>query len=453
MFPDCRAAVAATGATVSLAMVPPNGVLAAVEDAVAAGIKLIVTVAEGVPVHDALRVGRVVRDAGATWVGASTPGLAIPGEMKLGFLPDVSLRPGPLAMMSKSGTLSYETGYRLGTVGLGTSIWVGVGGDPVKGVRFADLLPTFLADQRTRGIILVGEVGGNEEEEFADALARSPARKPVYALVAGRGAKEGVPMGHAGALMFGNVGTFESKKARLEAAGAQVFASIEDLDRRLPRGSTPDYFLSGRAQPDVQLAKLLLRNLRRRAHQQILGALVHREQHHLAQVLLAAQQHDDAVDAGRDAAVRRRAERQRAQHAAELLLQHVLRIAGDGERLLHHVGAMVADRAGRQLDAVADDVVLDRLQAEDGVVVLRVERQELLRLHVRHRERVVGEVDLLLLLAPFVHREVDDPAERELILLQRGSVPRRPWCAPDPRTSRSPSGCRRGRSRRRRRQA
>jgi succinyl-CoA synthetase alpha subunit len=230
VFADCGAAIAATGAKVSLAMVPPGGVLAAVQDAVGAGIKLIVTVAEGVPVHDALKIGRLTRDAGVTWVGASTPGLAVSGKMKLGFLPDVSLKPGPLAMMSKSGTLSYETGYRLGTVGLGTSIWVGVGGDPVKGVRFPDLLDTFLADSRTEGIVLVGEVGGSEEEDFADALTRTKLRrKPVYALVAGRGAKEGVPMGHAGALVFGDTGTFESKKRRLEAAGAQVFASIEDL--------------------------------------------------------------------------------------------------------------------------------------------------------------------------------------------------------------------------------
>ena len=110
IFRDCRTAVAATGALVSLAMVPPGGVLAAVTDALAAGIRLIVTVAEGVPVHDALKVGRMVRDAGATWVGASTPGLAVPGEMKLGFLPNVSLRPGSLAIMAKSGTLSYEVG-------------------------------------------------------------------------------------------------------------------------------------------------------------------------------------------------------------------------------------------------------------------------------------------------------------------------------------------------------
>jgi succinyl-CoA synthetase alpha subunit len=229
VFADCRAAVAATGAEVSVVMVPPNGVLAAAEEAMAAGIKLIVTVAEGVPVHDALRVGRLVRAAGATWVGASTPGLAIPGEMKLGFLPNVSLRPGPLGMMSKSGTLSYETGYRLAALGLGQSIWVGVGGDPVKGLRFPDLLGLFQQDARTRGIVLIGEVGGSEEEDFADALAQAKDPKPVYALVAGRGAKEGVAMGHAGALTFGDVGTFASKKQRLEAAGARVFAAIDDL--------------------------------------------------------------------------------------------------------------------------------------------------------------------------------------------------------------------------------
>jgi len=229
VFGDCKAAVDATGAVASLAMVPPAGVFAAVENALAAGIRLIVTVAEGIPVHDSLRISRKVRAAGATWVGPSTPGLAVPGEMKLGFLPDVSLKPGPLAFMAKSGTLSYETGYRLASVGVGQSIWVGVGGDPVKGVRFADLLPLFLRDARTRGIVLIGEVGGSEEEEFADALAKADTSKPVYALVAGRGAKEGVSMGHAGALMFGDVGTFASKKKRLEAAGARVFASIDDL--------------------------------------------------------------------------------------------------------------------------------------------------------------------------------------------------------------------------------
>lgn len=164
VFADCAAAVAATGAVASIAMVPPADVRGAVLEALAAGIGLIVTIAEGVPVHDALAVGRAVRAAGACWVGPSTPGLAVPGQMKLGFLPNVALRPGPIALMSKSGTLSYEIGYRLAQAGLGQSVWVGVGGDPVKGVRFADLLDPFLADARTEAIVLIGEVGGDEED-------------------------------------------------------------------------------------------------------------------------------------------------------------------------------------------------------------------------------------------------------------------------------------------------
>ena len=229
VFPDCAAAVAATGAVASIAMVPPADVRAAVLEALSAGIRLVVTIAEGVPVHDALAIGRAVRAAGATWVGPSTPGLAVPGEMKLGFLPDAALRPGPVAIMSKSGTLSYEIGWRLAQSGLGQSLWIGVGGDPVKGVRFADLLAPFEEDARTAAIVLVGEVGGDEEEQFAAALARSCATKPVFAVIAGSEAKEGVAMGHAGALTFGATGTVATKRAALEAAGVRVFATMAAL--------------------------------------------------------------------------------------------------------------------------------------------------------------------------------------------------------------------------------
>ena len=229
VFASCREAVLATGAVASVAMAPPMETMAAVEEALAAGIRLIVTVAEGIPLHDAMRIGRAVRHAGAIWIGGSTPGMAIPDEIKLGFLPDVCLRPGPFAIMSKSGTLSYEVGFRLVHERLGQSIWVGVGGDPLKGVRFADLLPIFFADDRTHAIILLGEVGGSEEEECADALMRLGTRKPLYALIAGREAKEGVSMGHAGALVMGDAGSLASKIQRLTAAGARVFGSLETL--------------------------------------------------------------------------------------------------------------------------------------------------------------------------------------------------------------------------------
>jgi succinyl-CoA synthetase alpha subunit len=229
VFFDCATAVAATGAVASVVMTPPDETLGAAGEALDAGIRLIVTVAEGIPQHDALAIGRAARAAGATWIGGSTPGMAIPGEIKLGFLPDVCLHPGPLAIMSKSGTLSYEAAYRLVHAGLGQSLWIGVGGDPVKGVRFADLLPVFIDDARTEAIVLVGEVGGTEEEECAEAYARLGAKKPLYALIAGREAKEGVSMGHAGALVFGGAGTMASKTRCLAAAGARVLPSIEAL--------------------------------------------------------------------------------------------------------------------------------------------------------------------------------------------------------------------------------
>jgi succinyl-CoA synthetase alpha subunit len=210
-------------------MVPPLAVLAAIQEAVAAGIKLIVTIAEGMPVTDAVRALEAVRAAGVRWIGPSTPGLAIPGRLKLGFLPNVSLVPGPLGIMAKSGTLSYEVCHRLVGRNLGQSLWVGVGGDLVKGTRFADVLPFLLADPDTKAIVVIGEIGGSEEEELAAAMRTLNCAKPVYALIAGRTAREGVTMGHAGAMIQGNVGTIASKTNALVGAGARVFTQIRDL--------------------------------------------------------------------------------------------------------------------------------------------------------------------------------------------------------------------------------
>ena len=229
IFQTCAEAVAVTGASASVAMVPPLAVQAAIEEAVAAGIKLIVTIAEGMPVADSVRALEAVRAAGARWVGPSTPGLAIPGRLKLGFLPDVSLVPGPLGIMAKSGTLSYEVCHRLVGRNLGQSLWVGVGGDLVKGTRFADLLPFLLADPDTKAIVVIGEIGGSEEEELAAAMRTHICSKPVYALIAGRTAREGVTMSHAGAMILGNVGTIASKTQALRGAGAHVFTKIRDL--------------------------------------------------------------------------------------------------------------------------------------------------------------------------------------------------------------------------------
>jgi succinyl-CoA synthetase alpha subunit len=229
VFANCRDAVRATGAIASIAMTPPRETLAAATDAFEAGVKVVVTIAEGMPVHDALRLKAVARAHDALWLGASTPGMAIPGRMKIGFLPDIALRPGPIALISKSGTLSYEVGYRLAKHGSGTRIWIGVGGDSVKGVRFGDLLNPLLDDAATKAIIVIGEVGGTEEEEFAERLVHLHADKPVLALIAGHKAKEGVAMGHAGALTYGAMGTLRSKQDHLTRAGARVFSSIAGL--------------------------------------------------------------------------------------------------------------------------------------------------------------------------------------------------------------------------------
>ena len=229
VFADCASAVRATGAVACVALVGAMQLLAAIEDAVAAGIKLLVTPTEGMPVHDAVRALEITRAAGVQWIGGSTPGMAVAGAAKLGFLPHDSLRPGSLGLMSKSGTLSYESGYRLAQAGIGTSVWVGVGGDPVKGTRYADLVPFYAQDAGTERLLVIGEIGGHEEEDFAQALVAQKFPKPVFALIAGRSAPEGVTMGHAGALVHGSHGSFPAKRAALEAAGVTVFGSLGEL--------------------------------------------------------------------------------------------------------------------------------------------------------------------------------------------------------------------------------
>ncbi len=237
LFPDCASAVKATGATVTVILVGAYDLLAAMREAVAAGIRMIVTPTEGMPVHDALQAKRLTRDAGVLWIGGSTPGMAVAEVAKLGFLPDVSLKSGPLGLMSKSGTLSYESGYRLALRGVGTSVWVGVGGDPVKGARYSDLVPFYAHDAQTKALLIIGEIGGRDEEDFAEALQAQKFAKPVFALIAGRTAPEGVAMGHAGALTYGSHGGYAAKRAALEAAGVTVYdtlnAMVEGIAARL----------------------------------------------------------------------------------------------------------------------------------------------------------------------------------------------------------------------------
>jgi len=229
VFADCRQAVTQTGARASVLLVGAMQLLEAMRDAIEAGLRYLVTPTEGMPVHDAVKASRLCRETGTVWVGPSTPGMAVAGEAKLGFLPDDSLKPGGLGLMSKSGTLSYEAGYRLAQRGVGTSVWIGVGGDPVKGIRYADLVPFYAADSATQTLLIIGEIGGSDEESFAQALKDRHFSKPAYALIAGRSAPEGVTMGHAGALVHGAHGTYASKRAALESAGVRVFATLNEM--------------------------------------------------------------------------------------------------------------------------------------------------------------------------------------------------------------------------------
>ena len=229
LFGNCVDAVERTGATASVLFVGAEQLLSAIEEAVEAGIRLIVTPTEGMPVHDALNAKRLTLARSVTWIGPSTPGMVVPGEAKLGFLPQTCVAPGALGVMSKSGTLSYESCYRLVQRGIGQSVWIGVGGDPVKGVRFADLVPFFATDEATRAVLIIGEIGGAEEEQFAASLSAARFGKPVFALIAGRSAPEGLSMGHAGALVHGAHGSYAVKKAALEGAGVQVFGSLDEM--------------------------------------------------------------------------------------------------------------------------------------------------------------------------------------------------------------------------------
>lgn len=229
VFASCSDAVKATGAVHCVALIGAPHLLAAMTEAAAAGIQYIVTPAEGMPVYDALKARRLALDAGMFWVGPSTPGMAVPGAAKLGFLPNDALHPGSLGVMSKSGTLSYEACYRLSQRGIGQSVWIGVGGDPVKGTYYSDLVPFFAADIQTKALLVIAEIGGHEEEDLATALKVQQFPKPVYALIAGRTAPEGIAMGHAGALIHGNHGTFEAKRSALAAAGVQVFSSLNEM--------------------------------------------------------------------------------------------------------------------------------------------------------------------------------------------------------------------------------
>jgi succinyl-CoA synthetase alpha subunit len=221
VFDTMHEAVKTTGATCSVIFVPPYLALDAGLEALDAGIKLLVVITEGIPPQDAVKLVHHVNKHQAKLIGPNCPGIISPGASLIGILPGSIFKAGPVGMISKSGTLTYEIALALSDAGLGQSTCIGVGGDPIKGLDYQPLLTEFENDQETKAIVLIGEIGGNAEEEAA-VFIKETIKKPVVAFIAGRTAPPGKRMGHAGAIISGGKGTAESKIEALKQVGVHV---------------------------------------------------------------------------------------------------------------------------------------------------------------------------------------------------------------------------------------
>jgi succinyl-CoA synthetase alpha subunit len=228
VFNTMAEAVAKTKANTSVIYVPPAFAVDAIFEAVAAGIKLVVCVTEGVPANDMMKAVPFVREHGARLIGPNCPGLISPDQSKVGILPGTIVKKGNIGVVSRSGTLTYEAIWALTLEGLGQTTCVGIGGDQVIGTNFIDCLGAFEADKATRGIVMIGEIGGSDEEEAA-AFIKKNVTKPVVAFIAGQTAPPGKRMGHAGAIVSGGSGTAEGKIAALNKAGIPVAGSPTEL--------------------------------------------------------------------------------------------------------------------------------------------------------------------------------------------------------------------------------
>ena len=222
-------AVIATGANASGIFVPAPFAADAIMEAAAAGITLIVCITEGIPIQDMIRVKDFLRGyPGARLIGANCPGLITPGQAKIGIIPQRITRPGQVGLVSRSGTLTYEVASALSAAGMGQSTIVGIGGDPVLGLTFRDVVELFEKDPETTHLVLIGEIGGSDEEHAAELLARGSRLKAV-AFISGRTAPEGKRMGHAGAIISGNRGTARSKEEAFQKAGVAVAETTDDI--------------------------------------------------------------------------------------------------------------------------------------------------------------------------------------------------------------------------------
>lgn len=228
VFDTVQAAVSTTGANASVIFVPARFAPDSILEAADAGIALIVCITEGIPVLDMMRVRAYLDTKNVRLVGPNCPGLLTPGESKVGIIPNNIAIPGNIGIVSRSGTLTYEVLYALKLVGKGASTCVGIGGDPVNGTNFIDVLGMFEADPRTDQVVMIGEIGGSDEEKAAEYIARKMT-KPVTAFIAGQSAPPGKRMGHAGAIIEGGEGTAKEKIRALEGAGVRVARHPEEI--------------------------------------------------------------------------------------------------------------------------------------------------------------------------------------------------------------------------------
>jgi succinyl-CoA synthetase alpha subunit len=228
IFNTVEEAVQQAGADTSCIFVPPAGAADAITEAVDAGCKLVVCITEGIPVLDMVRVRRYLEGKPVRLIGPNCPGIITPGECKIGIMPGHIHKKGHIGVLSKSGTLTYEAVFQLSALGIGQSTCVGIGGDPVGGMDFIDVLEQFNADPDTHGVVMIGEIGGSAEQRAA-AWIKDNMKKPVAAFIAGRTAPPGKRMGHAGAIISGGKGTAAEKIEALEAAGIKVAPTPADM--------------------------------------------------------------------------------------------------------------------------------------------------------------------------------------------------------------------------------